>query len=255
MAEISDYDRSGYDYTKYWIERQYEDEAEKRALSVMLPQTPGKLLDLGGSFGRLMSVYGLRVKQAVIADYSEKALEVAQKTINEQNINNVSTSKQDAYHMSFADGDFDTVILIRVLHHIENVDELFAEVNRVLKPGGIFVLEMANKMHLKNVFKHLLKFDLGFFNNREPLNLSSTMINNEAGIFYNFHPKTIEEQLKNNGFVVVKKRSVSNLRLPARIKNLLPLTVLMILDTLLTPFFTALNLGPSIWFTLQKRQD
>jgi SAM-dependent methyltransferase len=46
----------------------------------------------------------------------------------------------DASLMPFADGTFDIALVKEFAHHVDDKDRLFAEVNRVLRPGGMLVL-------------------------------------------------------------------------------------------------------------------
>lgn len=46
----------------------------------------------------------------------------------------------DARYAPFADESFDLVLLKEFAHHVENTSDLFAEANRVLKPGGLLAL-------------------------------------------------------------------------------------------------------------------
>ena len=43
--------------------------------------------------------------------------------------------------------NFDLVFSDNVMEHIENPDQIFSEVHRVLKPGGIFIFKTPNKFH------------------------------------------------------------------------------------------------------------
>lgn len=45
----------------------------------------------------------------------------------------------DAEHLPFEDNSFDIAIMDAVLEHIPDVGKAFAEVGRVLKPGGLFI--------------------------------------------------------------------------------------------------------------------
>jgi SAM-dependent methyltransferase len=46
----------------------------------------------------------------------------------------------DATLMPFATGTFDVALVKEFAHHVQDKDRLFAEVNRVLRPGGLLVL-------------------------------------------------------------------------------------------------------------------
>jgi SAM-dependent methyltransferase len=53
----------------------------------------------------------------------------------------VAVVQGDATAMPFADGQFSAVVCLTMLHHLprpELQDRLFAEVRRVLRPGGVF---------------------------------------------------------------------------------------------------------------------
>lgn len=251
MADITDYDKSGYDYTKYWIGRQYEGVIEKITLERMLPETGKNLLDLGGSFGRFMDLYTPRFTNATILDYSQNALDIAAKKAQSSQIKNLRTVQGDAYQTPFSDNSFDSILLIRVLHHIEDVDKLFTEINRILTPNGTLILELANKIHLKARIRAVLRGDFGFAKDERPFAHPTTTAA-DAGIFYNYHPRMIEKLLTQHDMEIVKRKSVSNLRLPPGIKNKLPVSALVWLDQLIAPVFTALALGPSLWYQCQK---
>ncbi|NDY43121.1 methyltransferase domain-containing protein [Dissulfurirhabdus thermomarina] len=46
----------------------------------------------------------------------------------------------DAARLPFRDGTLDVVISLFALHHLDRVDTLLAEADRVLRPGGVFLL-------------------------------------------------------------------------------------------------------------------
>jgi len=254
MPDISDYDKSGYDYTKYWIDRQYEDFAEKRVLNRLLPNNGGQLLDLGGSFGRFATTYCPRYKKAIILDFSKQALEQANHLAKRHNITNLETIWGNAYHTPFEDKNFDTVLLIRVLHHIKNIPALFTEIYRVLKPNGTLIIEMANKIHLKSTLSNLVKGKFNFRHDLSPIQLSGTNGDEESGIFYNFHPDDIKNKLAQS-FIIDRKISANNLRLPPNLKKRIPIPILLALDQIIEPIFTLFNWGPSVWFRCHKKES
>lgn len=251
MTNIANYDQSGYDYTKYWDGRQYEHEAENRSLSALLPQSGEKLLDLGGSYGRLMEIYAPRFKDATILDYSKLALSQAEENAKQRGFTNVKTVFGSAYELPFEENTFDAITMIRVLHHIEDPLKVFSEVHRVLKPGGIFVLDVANKKHLKAQLKELLKGNWRYAQDQTPLKHSTRTINGEDGIFFNYHPDAIRQQLQQVGLRVETHKSVSNVRIP-QLKRVFTTEALMAMDNLIEPIFTTMELGPSVWLLSRK---
>ena len=51
----------------------------------------------------------------------------------------------------FPDGTFDNVFTIEVLEHVPNPFGAIAEIHRVLKPGGVWVVSVPNPYHLKEL--------------------------------------------------------------------------------------------------------
>ncbi len=90
-------------------------------------------------------------------DISEKSVDYAQKVFPE---NDVEIYRMDLEDLSFEDGHFDTVCTSNSLHHFQNLDKVYSEMMRVLKPGGIFILtEMyadgeQSPAQLTHVFMH-----------------------------------------------------------------------------------------------------
>ncbi|MFX1330722.1 MAG: class I SAM-dependent methyltransferase, partial [Promethearchaeota archaeon] len=53
----------------------------------------------------------------------------------------VDLMEMNAERMSFPDNHFDTVCISYSIHHLENIDTVLAEMHRVLKPGGNFIIQ------------------------------------------------------------------------------------------------------------------
>ncbi|NTV30649.1 class I SAM-dependent methyltransferase [candidate division WWE3 bacterium] len=253
MTNIANYDQSGYDYTKYWNGRQYEHEAENRALSQLLPTHGEHLLDLGGSFGRLMDVYAPRFDRATIMDYSKLALKQANENAKAKGYKNIDTVFGDAYNIPYPDNTFDAITMIRVLHHIEDPKRVFSEIHRILKPNGIFILDVPNKNHLKAQIRAILSGDISYLKDKSPIKHTTTKINGEEGIFYNFNISEITKLLTQSGLIAEQKKSVSNLRIPL-LKKIFTADAILIGDQRISPVFTVFNLGPSVWIQSRKQK-
>ncbi len=57
----------------------------------------------------------------------------------------------------FPDGAYDFVFCIEVLEHVPNPFGTLAEINRVLKPGGVLVLSVPNPYHVKEIIWNVLR--------------------------------------------------------------------------------------------------
>ena len=53
--------------------------------------------------------------------------------------------------MPFQSGVLGSVVMVHIVDHIVNVDQLFKEMNRILKPGGYLLMTS----YSKKVFDHL----------------------------------------------------------------------------------------------------
>ncbi|MDD4856786.1 MAG: class I SAM-dependent methyltransferase [Candidatus Krumholzibacteria bacterium] len=61
----------------------------------------------------------------------------------------------DAFALPFADGTFDVVFHQGLLEHFRNPDDLIAENARVLKPGGVILVDVPQRYHYYTAIKHL----------------------------------------------------------------------------------------------------
>lgn len=73
-------------------------------------------------------------------DISLSQVRKAQAAANKLGITNVAYVQGDLNAMSFADDDFDFVIVQGGIHHISRLHHLFSQIKRALKPAGLFVM-------------------------------------------------------------------------------------------------------------------
>ncbi len=240
-----DYNDKTYDYIKYWQGRDYENASEITALAKMLPKKGKCVLDAGGGFGRLIPVYKERFEEIVIFDQSTKILTQAEARAKALGIG-VKTQEGDLYKLSqYGLGKFDCVVMVRVAHHLDNLEKVLQEIGQLLLPGGVFILEFANKLHAKSAIKNVAKLNFGYFK-IDPISRASKDVT-----FLNFHPDFVEKALKNSGFKIKEKLSVSNFRNDA-VKRTLSKGSLLVLENLLQKPFGLVNFGPSIFMKAVK---
>jgi len=113
-------------------------EWEQNFLAYMAPRGhaffPGKLvLDAGAGTGR-HAYYAARDDADVVAVDIGPAVDVAR--LNTVDLPNVLAVQADLYDLPFAEGTFDFVYSIGVLHHLPDPPAAFRELLRVLRPGG-----------------------------------------------------------------------------------------------------------------------
>jgi ubiquinone/menaquinone biosynthesis C-methylase UbiE len=245
------YDR--YDYQKFWQDRYYENSSEEIALKSLLKKIdiPRKnLLDIGCGYGRNAHFYTDVWERVTLADPSRKNL--AKAKIDLRKYKNIDYSLCQAESLPFVDSSFDTILCIRVLHHLPDPAPAIADFSRVLKPGGYLILEVANKLH----FKALL---ISFFNGKwnelhslRPIDRRTVKnITNGSIPFVNHHPQLIFNCLVKNGFSIQKVLSVSNFRSPLSKIPILNRVLILIEEVLQRPLGNYW-FGPSLFILAIK---
>jgi len=243
-----------YDYPAYWIGRDYEHESEVLAIRAFLRKIPKikTVLEVGSGFGRLVPSYAFRAKKIILTEPSGKLLKISRLSYPEKNISFVQTTAKNL-SKKIRRKSIDVAICVRVIHHVEETDELIENVCHVLKDKGYFILEFANKKHLKATFLEFLKGNFTFPIDIFPSDKRSAKSIKAATLpFLNYHPDEITRKLIDCDFKVIETRSVSNIRSPF-LKKLLSTESLVSLEKALQVPLSYLNFGPSIFVLAQKR--
>ena len=242
-----------YDYPSYWEGREYEHLSEVIALKRLLSKIDNidRLIDVGAGYGRLSKQYIYRSKRVVITDPSSKLLKIAKNNIDNKNTVFVQ-STVDNLPKKFKAKSFDVLLMIRVIHHIDDINKCFGIANKLLKENGYFILEFANKGHFKAIISEFTKGNVTFPIEFLPKDLRSKSSKKQKGLpFKNYHYDFIDDLLYDNGFVVVDKLSVSNFR-NSFIKNSLPIEMLTGIEKYIQKPLSCLNFGPSLFLLSMK---
>lgn len=227
-------DYEGSDYESFWRGREYEDAAERMALRRLLPGGGETLVELGAGFGRLADLYQ-GYKRVILLDFARSQLLQAHERFGEGRFVYMAA---DIYRLPLASSVVDTAVTVRVLHHIVDIPAALAEIHRILKPKGTYILEYANKRNLKEIFRHLLGHSQKGPFSQEPFEY--------LDMHFNFHPAYISVSLREAGFAPEEELAVSHFRLPL-LKRLFPPGVLAYLNGLLQKPTAGLKLSPSIF--------
>ncbi len=245
-----------YDYSAYWEGRNYEHNSEVIALKKLLDKIPKirAIVEVGGGFGRLVPAYAYRAKRVIFSEPSAKLLQKAKSNLsNFQNITYLQSGIENIAN-SVPKGRTDLVLLIRVAHHLTDLESSFTTINSLLKPKGYFILEFANKLHFKAIFRHIFKGDFGYLTDLSSVDIRSPRsIKKHTIAFLNHHPALVYHSLEKSGFEVIEKLSVSNFRSPF-LKKYLPMDVLISLEHAFQSLLSRLNFGPSIFVLAQKKE-
>lgn len=245
----------GYDYSAYWTGREYEHDSEVTCIKSFLNKIPKieKALEIGGGFGRMVPAYAYRAKSVLLTDPSNQLLSLAKsKLIAFKNIRYMQSTIENLGKKKNL-RNFDLIIMIRVMHHLDNPDEVFEVMEKLSTPHGYLILEFANKIHFKKLIRELFKGNFNFLNNRQTIDVRSEKSKKDKTIaFLNYHPETIKEALIRHNFDIIDTRSVSNIRSPY-LKKHLPKAILTEIEKYLQKPLSYIYFGPSIFVLARKR--
>jgi SAM-dependent methyltransferase len=130
LRQLADYDSNGYDYRSYWAGRGYERWAEERALHRLVPLlgTPQWLADFGGGYGRNAQHYRDRASHYVVADGSATNLRNAAVELRDDiAAGRAFLVRCDLRALPFRPGAFDAALVVRVLHHLADLDQVLPQ--------------------------------------------------------------------------------------------------------------------------------
>jgi len=244
LPRICDYEGSRY-RTDFWEgqNRAYEDRIERIAMQKLLPPHGKRLIEIGAGFGRLADLYQ-GYQQVVLNDYARSQLEEAQNYLGRAD--RFIYVVADIYKMPFVDNLFDTLTMVRVMHHVADVPAALTELHRLLVPGGTAIIEYASKFHLKSLARWLLRQQQ--WNPFEHAPYEFVELN------FNFHPAWMRQQFESAGFQINNIRSLSYYRINL-LKRLLPTSLLVTLDGWAQPLGNWWQLTPSLFVQAQAQKS
>ncbi|MEK7090898.1 MAG: class I SAM-dependent methyltransferase [Patescibacteria group bacterium] len=238
------YNDPEFSYLNYWQGREYEHAAEDIAIRRLLKKRHfSSGIDIGGGYGRLAPTFLKFIDQLTLVEPSSKQRKLAPK--------NVKTITGTSDSTSLPDSSSDFVSIVRVLHHLPDPQPTLKEIHRLLKPDGLLLLEFANSLNIKS---RIVSFFSGQPISSLPLERRRASNIRRGSIpFVNHHPQSVLKALSLCHFVPLKTLSVSNFRSPF-LKKILPLQILLILESISQRLFANSYFGPSI-FILARRVD
>jgi SAM-dependent methyltransferase len=225
----------------FWASRAYEDLCDRLALRALLPATGQQLLDVGAGFGRLADEYG-GFGHVTLVDASPAMIGAARERIGSDP--RFTIVQADAGHLPVASASMDVVVAVRLILHVRNPEVVFAEVARVLRPGGLFVLEFPNRRHLLARLRYLARRQAWSPDDADPHEYREG--------HFSHQPATVVRQLRGAGLAPASRRAVSLFR-SARLKSLVPARSLARLEAPLQAPLGRLAPSPSLYIASRKR--
>jgi len=109
---------------------------EARALRESVSGENMEILEIGCGTGKNTEFLQTGAKRLIGADFSAEMLEKAKTKIKAANVEFKQLDLREDWNL--AEASFDLVTCSLALEHIENIDFVFAEANKVLRSGGKF---------------------------------------------------------------------------------------------------------------------
>ncbi|MAT39834.1 MAG: methyltransferase type 11 [Ectothiorhodospiraceae bacterium] len=125
-------------------------------LSQVMDISGKKILEVGAGTGRDSFYMAKDGATLVCLDYSMNSLKIMRKALPDPNV--VSVVGGDAFKLPFPDGSFDVVFHQGLLEHFRHAeaDALLRENIRILRKGGLIVVDVPQRWHIYTVIKHIL---------------------------------------------------------------------------------------------------
>ncbi len=115
------------------------------------------ILDYGcgpGTF--LMKMNKLSNSNLFGVDISSEFIEQSINNFKKYNINNINVQKVEPEKLPFEDQKFDIILIVDVIHHLDDIKENIKEIKRVLKKGGKLIIYEPNKLNPLIWLTHLI---------------------------------------------------------------------------------------------------
>jgi ubiquinone/menaquinone biosynthesis C-methylase UbiE len=115
-----------------------------------------RVLEFGCGTGSTALIHAPSVRQIHAIDVSKNMIKIARSKAGAMDIKNVTFACSAIEDLEMREGSFDMVLGLSILHLLDNWREVLLQVNRLLKPGGVFVSSTACIGDSMNFLKWIL---------------------------------------------------------------------------------------------------
>jgi SAM-dependent methyltransferase len=132
----------------------------KQALGRLGGVKDRRILEIGcgrGGFALWLASQTPRPGAVVAADFSARAVELAEQSARESHVAGIDWEVQDIQSIGHPDASFDIVVSCETIEHVPSPRTAIIELNRVLKPGGLFLLTHPNYLSTIGLYRLSLR--------------------------------------------------------------------------------------------------
>ncbi|AWH84976.1 bifunctional demethylmenaquinone methyltransferase/2-methoxy-6-polyprenyl-1,4-benzoquinol methylase UbiE [Flavobacterium album] len=180
----------------------------KKVLKMVAAKNPERVLDIATGTGDLAILMAqTNAKEIIGADISEGMMEVGRKKVTEKTLDSrVKLVYGDSENLPFADNYFDAITVAFGVRNFETLEKGLAEILRVLKPNGIFVIletSVPEKFPFKQGYTFYSKYMLPMIGRLFSKDRSAyAYLSESASVFP--HGEALNNILRKIGFIEVK---------------------------------------------------
>jgi len=113
------------------------------------------VLDYGCGPGAFLFLTSQYSKSIIGIDITKGFVEECKDTISKYKIDNAQAIQIEPSNTGFENNQFDKIIMVDVIHHIEDIEKELFEIHRILKPNGKLIVFEPNKLNPLMFFWHL----------------------------------------------------------------------------------------------------
>lgn len=128
------------------VDGHFKADIPQKMLELFKQEKVQTVLDLGAGDGSIAVALAKQGKTVHALEISNEGIEKIKTHAQEAQVS-VHTLEQDMYQaLPFEDRSLDAIIAFQSLNHntLPNIEKLFAEITRILKHGGLFIVKTAN---------------------------------------------------------------------------------------------------------------
>ena len=208
VAQMFDTISGNYDGLNRVISLGIDVKWRKKVLKLVASKKPERILDIATGTGDLAILMAQTGATEIIgADISEGMMEVGRKKLKEKKLDDrIQLVYGDSENLPFEDNHFDAITVAFGIRNFENLEKGLAEILRVLKPGGIFVIletSVPTKFPYKQGYKFYTKYMLPLVGRLFSKDRSAyAYLCESASVFP--HGEALNNILRKIGFIEVK---------------------------------------------------
>jgi demethylmenaquinone methyltransferase/2-methoxy-6-polyprenyl-1,4-benzoquinol methylase len=202
VEEMFDSISHRYDFLNHLLSLNIDKVWRKKAIRLLEPFQPKTILDIATGTGDFaIAAKRLNPEKVVGVDLSEGMLNIGREKLKRKGLDQlIQLQKGDSENLTFENDSFDAAIVAFGVRNFENLEKGLTEINRVVKPGGVFiVLEFSQPR--KAPFKQLYFF---YFDRILPLLGKAVSKDNRA---YTYLPESVREFPDGDSFISVLEKT------------------------------------------------